>query len=343
MPITSEIVNFGRDLIKFDNIDINQGIIYFFFVINKVALRETNSHIPIYNTLTLRNIGLRPEPIEISFFVGNYTTFKITLIIAEENKKNIINQENIESKKIKELNEFKVNKESKDNKNSNVNKEKKPLNLSQILDSDTHINFKEKIKYYSDVNKSNSEQSKSILKKKNPKIDIEDLECQAYQSPNKNDDNLNDDIEEKNKTFWKKLSVPVLEQHVKSQFDIDEDIEQNEYYLKGINYDTYLSMLKSEKKKEYERRENFCKGFFIASFPQAKGKVIENSQSFPAPCGHKECSSLPAMQPEIISRYPLQDTKTFELNILKLCAKVQTESVWVLIFLVKKLHLKFMT
>ena len=316
MPITSEIVNFGRDLIKFDNIDINQGIIYFFFVINKVALRETNSHIPIYNTLTLRNIGLRPEPIEISFFVGNYTTFKITLIIAEENKKNIINQENIESKKIKELNEFKVNKESKDNKNSNVNKEKKPLNLSQILDSDTHINFKEKIKYYSDVNKSNSEQSKSILKKKNPKIDIEDLECQAYQSPNKNDDNLNDDIEEKNKTFWKKLSVPVLEQHVKSQFDIDEDIEQNEYYLKGINYDTYLSMLKSEKKKEYERRENFCKGFFIASFPQAKGKVIENSQSFPAPCGHKECSSLPAMQPEIISRYPLQDTKTFELNNL---------------------------
>ena len=40
------------------------------------------------------------------------------------------------------------------------------------------------------------------------------------------------------------------------------------------------------------------------------------SESFPSPCKHDECSQLPAMKPEIIFRYPLQDTKTLELNNL---------------------------
>ena len=34
-PITSELVNFENDLIKLDNINIKNGIVYFFFVINK--------------------------------------------------------------------------------------------------------------------------------------------------------------------------------------------------------------------------------------------------------------------------------------------------------------------
>ena len=144
MPITSELVKFGSDLIKYDNININQGIIYFFFVINKVAIRETNSNIPSYNTLLLKNIGLRPEPIEISFFVGNYTTFKITLKIAnnikEENKK--INKENKEDK---ETNESKEDEEIKDNI------EKKSLTLDKILDSCSHINFNEKINLFSSL------------------------------------------------------------------------------------------------------------------------------------------------------------------------------------------------
>ena len=40
------------------------------------------------------------------------------------------------------------------------------------------------------------------------------------------------------------------------------------------------------------------------------------STSFPAQCTHEACSKLPAMKPEIIFRYPLQDTKTLELNNL---------------------------
>ena len=60
----------------------------------------------------------------------------------------------------------------------------------------------------------------------------------------------------------------------------------------------------------------FCEGFFIASFPQLKAKVIENSQAYPSICGHDDCSMLPAMESEIIYRYPLKDTKTLEMNNL---------------------------
>ena len=81
---------------------------------------------------------------------------------------------------------------------------------------------------------------------------------------------------------------------------------------------TYGQFLRDEQNKgvKHPYRETFCEGFFIASFPQKDGKVIENSQSFPAPCKHAECSKLPSMKPEIIFRYPLKDTKTLELNNL---------------------------
>ena len=92
---------------------------------------------------------------------------------------------------------------------------------------------------------------------------------------------------------------------------------EKEIFLEGITYERYLSKLSSQNQKEYESgRESFCEGFFIASFPQKDAKVIEISQSFPAPCGHSECSLLPAMKAEIIARYPLKDTKKLELNNL---------------------------
>ena len=89
-----------------------------------------------------------------------------------------------------------------------------------------------------------------------------------------------------------------------------------EEFLESKNYEEFLSELKKQKKKEEDVRETFCEGFFIASFPKKDGKVIENSAKMPASCGHKECSKLPSMKPEIIMRYPLKDTKNLELNNL---------------------------
>ena len=132
--------------------------------------------------------------------------------------------------------------------------------------------------------------------------------------------NANIDIlkkEERNLSFYKKLSVPMVPAQYLNQFDDEEFEDEKEFVLEGITYDKYLSKLKFENKKEHESgRESFCEGFFIASFPKKEGQVIENSQSFPSSCGHEECSMLPAMKPEIICRYPLEDTKTLELNNL---------------------------
>ena len=88
-----------------------------------------------------------------------------------------------------------------------------------------------------------------------------------------------------------------------------------EIFLDPKNYGEYLNEM-SAKGKDAPIRETFCEGFFIASFPQQNGQVVEKSQIFPASCGHKSCSSLPSMKPEIILRYPLQDTKTLEMNNL---------------------------
>jgi len=87
--------------------------------------------------------------------------------------------------------------------------------------------------------------------------------------------------------------------------------------LDSITYEKYLEQLKSKGKKEYEsNRESFCEAFFLASFPYKNGQVIENSNIFPAMCNHKDCSKFNAMKPEIIIRYPLEDTKNLELNNL---------------------------
>ena len=95
-----------------------------------------------------------------------------------------------------------------------------------------------------------------------------------------------------------------------------------ELILDSINYDAYLEQQDTnvnQNKKEnlnIKERETFCEGFFIASFPKENGKVIENSFSFRAPCGHIKCAKLPAMKPEIIMRYPLKDTNNLEINNL---------------------------
>ena len=96
--------------------------------------------------------------------------------------------------------------------------------------------------------------------------------------------------------------------------DFTEDIF-NEIFLKPKKYTEYLEE-QHKKNIKHPYRETFCEGFFIASFPKQNANVIELDTSFKAQCQHEECSKLPGMKPEIIFRYPLEDTKTLELNNL---------------------------
>ena len=120
----------------------------------------------------------------------------------------------------------------------------------------------------------------------------------------------------------KKKTTPTIEEEDDDDFvvlDIDDLNEANskntQIFLQPKKYSDYLNEQK-QKGIKHPYRETFCEGFFISSFPQKDGKVIEMSTSFPAQCTHEACSKLPAMKPEIIFRYPLQDTKTLELNNL---------------------------
>ena len=103
---------------------------------------------------------------------------------------------------------------------------------------------------------------------------------------------------------------------IKEEIPISKDLLSNEeIFLKPITYGQFCKE-QNDRGIKHPYRETFCEGFFIASFPEKKGKIVEMSESFPSPCRHQECSKLPAMKPEIIFRYPLQDTKTLELNNL---------------------------
>ena len=159
----------------------------------------------------------------------------------------------------------------------------------------------------------------------NEKKDIEDIISQKipYLKKKSSSKNNNTKDESKDKLKPKHNSYIPEKNKVLSQM-ISEDtrpqkklktIKTEEIFLEPIKYEKYLSDNNSKNNKA-KQRETFCEGFFISSFPQKDGQVVEKSQSFPAPCGHKECSALPAMKPEIILRHPLKDTKTLELNNL---------------------------
>ena len=94
---------------------------------------------------------------------------------------------------------------------------------------------------------------------------------------------------------------------------------EKEKYLKGIipesvEYEKYC--LKAQADEKLKQRETFCEAFFMSSIPYENVQASEICHSFKASCGHEECSSRPAIKPEIILRYPLEDTKNFELNNL---------------------------
>ena len=162
--------------------------------------------------------------------------------------------------------------------------------------------------------KKTDESIKEITKEEKEKIEEKKKDL-------KNENKMN----YKNRNFSSNTRKVKINKYKMSEKELSEILNESnaknkEYYkkeyvnLEPVNYGEYLKKVKVTKKPI--DRETFCEGFFIASFPFIKGEVIENSQSFPSPCGHKECSTFPAMKPVIIMRYPLNDTKNLELNNL---------------------------
>ena len=82
-----------------------------------------------------------------------------------------------------------------------------------------------------------------------------------------------------------------------------------------IDDDTFLQS-KTISKNEKPKINTFCESFFLTSFSKDNCKIMENSYDNQAECNHFFCNILPAMQPEIIYKYPKEDIKGLEINNL---------------------------
>ena len=372
--ITSEIIEFENELIKFNSINFNQGLLYFYFLVNGKEYEEKNNKEKEYNKILLNKVGIKYKPLNIALLVSNDVSIKITIKtmtnFQDENSYKKVqhspknskeapisfkdrikmfsgNMNNMGSinilrestrpfhvkKRIEPLNEAKE--ENKNNKKQEIIKkaESKNDNKRENLDKNIPKVQNEKNNQNEKFSKNESKKNKSEDNQIQPQKLEEDKNQITPITPEKNEEkeeeikkqntpkifHENSKKEEKpkeQKTQETPNQIPKIEEKKENQNEQEEN-EKNEIFLKGITYEQYLANLASQNIKEYESgRESFCEGFFIASFPQKDGKVIENSQSFPSPCGHAECSLLPAMKPEIIARYPLKDTKNLELNNL---------------------------
>ena len=159
-----------------------------------------------------------------------------------------------------------------------------------------------------------------ILTQKYSVVQRNTLQNEGIKKYSQLDDKEGNRVRDHHKSFMPIKNSATLAQMITVQKNFPKKlntIKTEDIFLQPINYEQYLIDIKEKyNKSNPNQRETFCEGFFISSFPQKDGKVVEKSESFPAPCGHKECSSLPSMKPEIIIRYPLEDTKSLELNNL---------------------------
>ena len=62
------------------------------------------------------------------------------------------------------------------------------------------------------------------------------------------------------------------------------------------------------------KKNSFCKAFIAASIPQQNMNIIKDSENEIQNCRHEECSLLPAIEPELIYKYPAKDDKDLEIS-----------------------------
>ena len=250
-----------------------------------------------------------------------YTTKKLSLNDDKEKEKNVQKDENkkTEDKNVNKNQELTKKIDNNKNQNTQVQTQKNEKEEEFKKRNTMPLSYASKIV-------SSVEPQKNEKKEEKPKNTPSPQKNVKPEEKPKNSPVKQKNVkpEEKPKEKPKEKSQNTTEVLVNNNSKPEENEDENkseelerEIFLEGISYEKYLAKLSSQNKKEYESgRESFCEGFFITSFPQKDGKVIEKSQSFASPCGHSECSILPAMKPEIIARYPLKDTKNLELNNL---------------------------
>ena len=278
------------------------------------------------------NINNNEQPIN----VDKNLSFKQRLSLFEK-QKNEIGKNNIIKSQIK---------------NENLNKEKNETNKNfqlKIQQSEKQIlindNKRHKtVKIINKMNELNGNNKNMINFQKNESLKKENIneigkEIQEKEKENKIDKNISEKTELKNSNIRKDST----------EINNNKNIRTNQRTKTNIVKDNSSIILKSkilDEKKETvnsniingngnlenqseqvltgkkidiskeKNNESFCNSFFICSFPYKKGKILENSKNYRSICNHPICGKLLSMEPEILFKYPPNDTDDLELNNL---------------------------
>ena len=347
-------INFNESLIVFTDIDKEEDFIYIFIEINRQRLSNPKNKNYYHFLLKLKdidgktNFSMKIEEIfSISFdFVLYENSNKIDIFNSnidnksdsDENdertsisstKNNFNKYENNEDeikevkrinnlfRRIKIINDLMVIKklsfdEFLSNKDNNVSIEDennhliKDLNLTQEIKVEKDKTKRKKIKLSDFMKRSKPKESPKNEGKEN--IIISDEEIEIY-------DTKTIKLRTKHYITTQNINHKGIKLNRTKRLE-DKDLKEDYKLLTSMNYKAYLNEIDEKKKIKMDvtKRETFCSGFFITSIHQKNCSIIENSEMLPSSCGHRACSILNSMKPEILMRYPLKDTDEIEIT-----------------------------
>ena len=347
-------INLQNSKIQFNSINVNEDVFDVYILYKDQKIKNTNSNDINYYRILAKEIGVTDDFKEMNFTVVNNISLKIKIKIknkydvtqkisvkdrlkffnskVEDSKKSVeeFNQKYKKWDDAKTSKEKGTNQKEKEPSNKKIeqpkpNKEPEKKNLEQNK-KPAEQQQRKSIEQTKKVNKpNNTPNTKTNNNINNNNTQNKPAQNKPKQTQNKTEPkqaNQNNKAIDKSKTLLPpqvnnpKNSTAKALQKTQGELPPKKEIPTSgEIFIEPTTYGQFCKE-QNAKGIKHPYRETFCEGFFIASFPEKNGKVVEMSESFPSPCRHEECSKLPAMKPEIIFRYPLQDTKTLELNNL---------------------------
>ena len=278
------------------------------------------------------NINNNEQPIN----VDKNLSFKQRLSLFEK-QKNEIGKNNIIKSQIK---------------NENLNKEKNETNKNfqlKIQQSENQIlindNKRHKtVRIINKMNELNGNNKNMIYIQKNESLKKENIneigkEIQEKEKENKIDKNISEKTELKNSNIRKDSTEINNNKNIRTNQRTKTNIVKDNSTIKlkskildekkeTVNSNIINGNGNSENQSEQvligkkidiskeKNNESFCNSFFICSFPYKKGKILENSKNYRSICNHPICGKLLSMEPEILFKYPPNDTDDLELNNL---------------------------
>ena len=292
---------------------------------NKEILNNENETNENINKDSNKNI---PKKLDFAKIFG-VNVEKITSMVNESKRQEIIKF----AQQQKEENQRVENEEESDN-SEEENEKWEEIEKNQCEEEEEFYQL-ERISNLDDNNKEEKERESFEKKEKENKKGIIDKLKNKLSNFNffKSKDKKSGQLE--NVTIQEEETLKNEERNTYSNNDLDKelDVDMNELSKKmrktlpffnkpdsssSIRVDVDDTFLQAKTVSQDEKLKNstFCECFFLASFSKANCKIMENSYDNQAECNHSSCNILPAMQPEIIYKYPKEDIKGLEINNL---------------------------